>query len=97
MGSLSSAADQGGGGKCGLKSQHSWKKTAAVFSLCTMPKLTCWFCPFPGLFTLLVEDFGESKAPSWEADFMLGITSSSLWWASYQLLLFVCRGQRGAG
>ncbi|XP_010716669.3 ubiquitin carboxyl-terminal hydrolase BAP1 isoform X3 [Meleagris gallopavo] len=36
------------------------EKTAAAFSLhhALQPKLTCWFCPFPGLFTLLVEDFG---------------------------------------
>lgn len=87
-------------GRANVVSSHSTAgKTAAVFSLhCALqPKLTCWFYPFPGLFTLLVEDFGESKASPWEADFMLGVASSPFWWASYQLLPFVCRGQGGAG
>lgn len=54
-------------------------------------------CSFSGLFTLLVEDFGEYKKPSWEVGFMLDITPSPFRWALYQLLPFVCRGQGSAG
>jgi len=66
-----------------------WQQVTSVLQ----PEVTSWFCSFPGLFTLLVEDFGKCKKPSWG----MGVTHGSFSWALHQLLPFVCRGQGSAG
>lgn len=67
---------------CALAWDHMGPSGAggSRFPLCSLQaEVTCWFCFFPGLFTLLVEDFGECKKPSWEVSFVLNITPWPFW------------------